>query len=66
MLTLYMAKEKEKCPLQGAVIYGMPYNLRENVIQFKTAGMGAFDFLLGYNFYRIIKSKLHEMIPFME
>ena len=44
----------------------MPYNLRENVNQFKKAGMGAFDFILGYNFYRIIKSKLHEMIPFME
>lgn len=61
MLSLYMIKEQNKCPLSGAVIYGMPFNLKENVSFFKASTMKIFDFLLGFNFYMIVKGQLKEI-----
>jgi predicted alpha/beta-fold hydrolase len=56
MLSLYMIKEQDKTPLNGAIIYGMPYNLKDNVDFFKASCMKLFDLLMGFNFYTIIKS----------
>lgn len=65
MLTLYLVNESENCPLKGAMPYGLPYNLKDNVPFFKKNAFRFYDFIMGFNFFMIMKSKLSEIKAFM-
>ncbi len=52
MLSLYLTKEGEHCPLNGVCGFGAPFDLRENVQFFKTNAFHFYDTLLGFNYYQ--------------
>ena len=61
MLALYLIREGDKSPLKGAVCYGLPYNLKDNVPFFKNNGHKFYNTIMGLNVYLILKSKLPEL-----
>ena len=65
MLTLYLVNEGSKTPLKGALSYGLPFNLEDNVPFFKRNLYKFYDFSMGYNFFLVIQSKLDEVRGYM-
>lgn len=64
MLTLYLINEGEKSVLSGAMPYGLPYDMKDNVPFFRKNAFSIYDKLMGINLYMIIKSKLPELRTF--
>ena len=56
MLTKYLIKSGEKCVLNGALPYGVFYEVEANVPFFKNSGGKFYDVALGYNYYKVLKS----------
>lgn len=55
MLTLYLCNEGEKSPLNGAISYGIPYYIKNNVTFFRKNAFKFFDFSMGIIYYMILK-----------
>lgn len=51
MLSLYLTKEGENSPLNGACGLGTPFDLKENVKFFKNNAFRLYDSLMGFNYY---------------
>jgi predicted alpha/beta-fold hydrolase len=61
MLTLYLINEGDKSPLSGALTYGIPFNLKDNVEYFRNTAFKFYDRAMGFNIYLIFKSKIDEL-----
>ena len=66
MLSLYLINEGDKSPLSGALNYGMPYNIEDNVEYFRYNGHRFYDFGMGFNLYLILCTKLEELKKFIK
>lgn len=61
MLTKYLIETEEKCVLNGALSYGLFFNIQDNVKFFKNNAMKLYDKVMGFNFYMILKGKAEEL-----
>ena len=60
MVALYLAKVGNKTPLNGAVLYVIPFNLRDNVGFFRKNFFRFYDFMMGFNYHLILKGKFDD------
>jgi hypothetical protein len=54
MLNLYLINEGKNTKLDGAIVYGQMFSIKENVSFFKQSGFGFYNFIMGLNFNIII------------
>lgn len=60
MVALYLSKVGNKTPLNGAVLYVIPFNLRDNVGFFRKNFFKFYDFMMGFNYHLILKGKFDD------
>lgn len=60
MLTRYLIETGDKCVLNGAMSYGLFFNIKDNVSHFKNVAFKLYDIAMGFNFYAILTSKREE------
>jgi predicted alpha/beta-fold hydrolase len=66
MLGNYLCKVGSKSPLDAAVIYVVPYNIRDNASFFRKNFFKFYDFIMGYNFHHILKNKFDDFKKLMK
>ena len=60
ILANYLTKVGTHTPLSAAVIYVMPFNLRDNIPFFRRNFFKFYDTVMGYNFHCLLKSKFSD------
>ena len=66
MVALYLSKVGNKTPLNGAVLYVIPFNLRDNVGFFRKNFFKFYDFMMGFNYHLILKGKFDDFQKVMK
>ena len=61
MLAQYLMYCGEKCVLNGALGYGLFYNLQNNIQFFKRSAMKLYDMVMGFNYSAILNAHEDEM-----
>ena len=64
---LYLVKEGEKSPLNGACGFGTPYALGQNVEFFRKTGFHSYDFTMGFNYYwNVLRTHFNSLQKYLD
>ena len=61
MLTRYLIESGDKCPLSGALSYGLFFNYQDNIHHFKNIAWKLYDKMIGLNFFYILKGYYEQL-----
>lgn len=55
MLNKYMMEDNTGCKLSGCILYGTPFDPKDNANYFKSSGYGTYDFLMGSYYANMVR-----------